>query len=326
MFRKSLYAILLGSSALGLALFISGCGSQSDPSTSETADTESTSTTSSPVVVDTAVAATEEDHAHKPGAHGGIIVAIGRDSYHAEAVFEKGGKLRLFTLGQDEGRIQEVEAQTLTAYVKAEGGTDAVSFTLEPTRLSGDAQGKTSQFVGTLPDELIGVPVEVTIPSLMIAGERFRLGFSSVNEHEWLDGHGMPAKVADGEERDLYLTPGGHYTVADIEANGQMTASQKFKGIRASHDMNPKPGDRLCPIMMTKANAKFSWVVGGKTYEFCCPPCVDEFLVLAKEGGDIGEPEDYVKEAGDTKASGNGKTTEESEAGGGAEPPVATAS
>ena len=41
----------------------------------------------------------EAEHAHKPGAHGGTIVEIGRDNYHAEAVFEKGGVLRLYTLG-----------------------------------------------------------------------------------------------------------------------------------------------------------------------------------------------------------------------------------
>ncbi len=231
--------------------------------------------------------------------HGGIIVPIGRDSYHAEAVFEQGGTLRLFMLGQDEGRVQEVETQTLTAYVKAEGGMDSVSVALEPERLSNDAEGKTSQFVGKLPENLAGQPVEVTIPSLRINGERFRLGFTSASEHEEAGGHGgseMPEKVADAEERELYLTPSGHYTVADIEANGRVTASQKFKGIRATHDMKPKAGDKLCPVTMTKANPKFSWVVGGKTYEFCCPPCVDEFVAQAKAGEEIGEPQDYVKE------------------------------
>ena len=52
----------------------------------------------------------------------------------------------------------------------------------------------------------------------------------------------MPDKVADDAERELYLTPGGIYTQADIEANGNLTASQKFKGFMAKHDMHPKPG------------------------------------------------------------------------------------
>ncbi len=46
-------------------------------------------------------AAKEDEHAHKPGAHGGSIVALGKDSYHAEAVFEKGRKVRLYMLGKE---------------------------------------------------------------------------------------------------------------------------------------------------------------------------------------------------------------------------------
>ena len=105
-----------------------------------------------------------------------------------------------------------------------------------------------------------------------------------------------PEKVADDEESKLYLTPGGIYTVADIEANGNRTASQKFKSLRAEHDLKPRSGDKICPITLTKASPKFSWIVGGKTYEFCCPPCVDEFVGLAKnEPGKILAPEEYRK-------------------------------
>ena len=62
----------------------------------------------------------DEAHGHKPGAHGGILVSLGRDSYHAEAVFERGGTVRLYMLGKDEARIQEVEVQDLAAYVTPE--------------------------------------------------------------------------------------------------------------------------------------------------------------------------------------------------------------
>jgi YHS domain-containing protein len=38
-------------------------------------------------------------------------------------------------------------------------------------------------------------------------------------------------------------------------------------------------------------------VIGGKTYEFCCPPCIDEFVILAKEDPDrVLPPEAYVQE------------------------------
>lgn len=238
--------------------------------------------------------AKDAEHGHKAGSHGGIIVEIGRDNYHAEAVFEKGGTLRLYTLGKDEARVQEVESQTLTAYAKASGAAEAMPFTLRPTPQPGDADGQTSQFVGTLPKELWGRRLDVTVPSLRIAGERFRLGFSSGAEEAHVGD--MPKKVADEEERTLYLTPAGKYTAADIDANGNVTASQKFTGLKAEHDLKPKPGDKICPITLTKANPKFAWVIGGKSYQFCCPPCVDEFLTTAKEKpGEILDPEEYRK-------------------------------
>ena len=238
--------------------------------------------------------ATDEEHGHKPSAHGGIVVPIGSDSYHAEAVFEKGGVLRLYTLGKDEAKVMEVQAQTLTAYAKAEGATESESFVLTPKPQPGDKDGMTSLFVGHLPKDLAGKSLEVTIPSIQIGGERFRVAFKSVSVAD--AGHGMPDKLADDEEKKVFLTPGGKYTEADIKANGNTVASAKFKGIKPVHDTKPKAGDVLCPISMTKASPKFSWVIGGKTYQFCCLPCVEEFVATAKSKPDeIKDPEEYVK-------------------------------
>lgn len=265
-------------------LLVAGCGKQQGAATTGAAVPASSAPT---------VASVDDEHAHKPGAHGGIIVTIGRDSYHAEALFEQGGTLRLLMLGKDEARVLEVETQKFSGYAKSVGANESIAFELAPVPQSGDAEGKTSQFVGQLPESLAGQAVEVTIPSVRINGERFRLGFASATESHSAD---MPDKVSDEEEVKLYLSSGGIYTDADIKANGGMTASQKFKGAMSSHDMNPKPGDKICPVTMTKANPKFTWVVGGKTYEFCCPPCVDEFVKTAKSAPDeIKAPEDYVK-------------------------------
>jgi len=97
-------------------------------------------------------------------------------------------------------------------------------------------------------------------------------------------------------ERELYLTPAGKYTETDILANDSSTRSQQFKDFIASHDLHPKVGDTICPITLTKANPKCTWIIGGKSYQFCCPPCIDEFLLLAKEQPEkIREPEEYVK-------------------------------
>jgi YHS domain-containing protein len=235
------------------------------------------------------------EHGHIPGAHGGIMISLGRDSYHVEAVIDSAGDVRLYTLGKDESRVIDVESQTLKGFVKAEGDADSRPMSFEASPQDGDSPGRTSLFIGKLPEELIGSKLDVTIPNIRIDGERFRLGFvSGQDSHD--ESAEMPAKVANEEERALYLTPGGRYTAADIEANGSMTASQKFKGIKSEHDMRPKAGDMLCPISGTKANSKFTWIIDGKPYEFCCPPCIDEFLASAKESTDpLPDPESFIK-------------------------------
>lgn len=94
----------------------------------------------------------------------------------------------------------------------------------------------------------------------------------------------------------LFLTPGGRYTAADITANGRKTVAQKYPNFMAAHDAKPKPGDRVCPITDTKANPKLTWVVSGQTYQFCCPPCVVEFVKKAKTNPQsIKAPDAYIK-------------------------------
>ncbi len=273
--------------ALGAAVGVSGCNRSTDNSAPPVA-------TAGPTPAKPAPDGKGGEHGHKPTGHGGTVVPIGRDNYHGEAVFEKDGVVRFYTLGPDESKVVEVEAEPLTAYAKAEGGAEAASVVLKAEPQPGDAPGKTSQFIGKLPRDLWGKAVEVTIPALRIGGERFRVGFSSAPA-----GHADPAppgKAADAEERTLYLTPGGKYTVADIAANGGKIASERFRGVAVSHDLKPKAGDRICPITLTKASPAFAWVIGGQAYQFCCPPCVDEFVQLAKDHPDqIKPPGEYVK-------------------------------
>ena len=278
MMRRSLFLAL----ALASAAAYVGCDAGAPPAAK-----------SPPPAVATAKA---DDHAHKAGQHGGTVVEIGRDNYHAEPVFDKDGVVRLFLLGKDEARVQEVDAQTLKAFVRAEGRAEPATVEFRPEPQPGDAPGKTSCFVARLPDELKGKAVEVTIPSVTFPDGRFRVAFAAPKGADHGEA-GMPDKVSGDEEEALYLTPGGLYTAADVEANGRVTASQKFKGLKSSHNARTKAGDRICPISETKSNPQFTWVVGGKTYEFCCPPCVDEFVREAKEQPrNIKAPGEYVKQ------------------------------
>ena len=288
---------LVALSLAGVLTCVSGCGETKTNTVANTPAAKNAEAkvpaAAQPAVANTA-AKPDDEHAHKPGAHGGIIMSIGVDNYHAEAIVEKSGKLRLLMLGKDESRVQDVETQTVPGYVKAAGDADSESFELTAEPQPGDAAGKTSQFVGQLPAELVGKQLDVTIPSLRINGERFRIGFSTKQESHAEEP--MPMGVVGDDERKLYLTPGGIYTEDDIKANGGKTARERFKGVISSHNMKPKAGDKICPITQTKANPKFTWVVGGKSYEFCCPPCVDEFVKTAKEQPEMVQaPDTYIK-------------------------------
>lgn len=275
--------ILAGGLAVA-ALVIAGCSNDA-PAPAEKAPAPGEAKSGGPK---------DEEHGHKPGAHGGIIVSLGKDSYHAEAVFEKGRKVRLYMLGKEETRVQEVDAQDLTAFVTPEGSTEAVQVAFKPEPQSGDAKGKTSLFVATLPEELAGKKVQITINNIAVGGERFRIGFG--NEVLAHADAAMPAKKTTEEERKLFLTPGGKYTAADIKANGGTIPAVKYAGVRPVHDSHPKPGQKICPISETVSNPKFTWAVGGKTYEFCCIPCIEEFVAMAKEKPDqIKDPAEYVK-------------------------------
>jgi YHS domain-containing protein len=269
------FGIVLGFASL--ALFVAGCAQRASQ------DVEAK---------DSSAARAEGGHGHKPGQHGGTIVEIGRDNYHAEAVFGEGGLVRLYLLAKDEARIQEVDLQTLAAYARAEGDVKGTEFKLEPKPRPDDGKGKTSVFEGTLPESLRDRKVEVTVPTIRIEGGRFRFAFRNSNDAA------MPKQLSSEKMKKLYATAKGKYTEADVKANGGgVTATDRYGNVMTEHDDNPKSGDRICPISKTKANPKITWVVGGKTYEFCCTPCINEFVKKAQEKPDeVKEPASYVKQ------------------------------
>jgi len=96
-------------------------------------------------------------------------------------------------------------------------------------------------------------------------------------------------------EKELYLTPAGKYTLDDIAANENLTRSQKFRDYVSAHNPQPKKGDTICPISSTKANSSCTWTIGGKSYQFCCPSCIDEFVSIAKKSPEqIQDPDYYI--------------------------------
>lgn len=240
------------------------------------------------------------EHEHEPGQLGGFIVSVGHDHYHAEIVLEQGGLLKVFMRGQDDTKVIDVEKQTVTAYVRTARDPRSTAVKLQPEPQEGDADGRTSLFVGSLPQNIAYAELAVAVPDIKINGVRYRFHFAvPVNEHAPL----MPAKVENDAERELYLTSGGKYSSADIAANGNVTASEKYRGFQAKHDVHPKPGDPICPISLTKANPTCTWIINGQTYLFCCPPCIDEFVRLAKSEPDkLKPPGDYAVKTDGSKS------------------------
>jgi hypothetical protein len=234
---------------------------------------------------------------HLPDHPGGVHVAFAQGRYYAEAILHKGGSIHLFLFGKDLAKVVEAESQVITAYVRAVGDMEFQTFEFKPEPLPGDMQGNTSRFAGSIPAELRGKPLEISIPALKLGKDRYHLAFQTTDRHANGE-HAvtMPAKAEADEEKRLYLTPAGIYTAEDIKANGNLTASVKFKDFKSAHDLRPKPGDKICPVTLTKAHPQCTWVIAGKVYEFCCPPCVDEFVKLAKEEpAAVKPPGEYVK-------------------------------
>lgn len=241
---------------------------------------------------------------HGAGPNGGEVFDLGK--HHAEFTVDHDKKeCTIFILSGDEKNIKPMavvatEFTLTTKETKTKAGkvVPPMTITLKPV----DAKdGKASKFVGT--DSGLG---NVADFSGTVIGEIERKpsqGEFKEEKHDEKkamgakDDHGRAVVVAPlGKEAEVYLKPGGIYTAADIKANGDTTVSAKYKDLKVSHDLKPVAGDRLCPVTLTKANPDLKWVIGGKIYTFCCPPCVEEFVTLAKTNPDeVKAPETYIK-------------------------------
>lgn len=215
------------------------------------------------------------EHPHRATGRGGVIVALGQNRHHVELVLGVDRALTLYTLGADERDLHDIPIQSIPAEVF---GTDAtaVDVRFEPWPQTGDPPRRTSRFRAEIPASLTCRPMAVAA-LLTIDGNRYRPRFTLPHVEP-----AMPIAATGDSERELYLIPAGRYTRADIAANGSVVPSKRFQGFQARHDVNPSPGDPLCPITRTKAHPACSWVIDGRTYLFCCPPCIDEFVRLAK--------------------------------------------
>jgi len=104
-----------------------------------------------------------------------------------------------------------------------------------------------------------------------------------------------PVAASAGELRTLYAAPSGRYTAVDIAANGTLPPSRKYEGLIARH-RHAAVGERICPVTGNRADARFAWLIDGKTYRFCCPPCIDDFVRRARAASlPLPGPGEYVQ-------------------------------
>ncbi len=228
-------------------------------------------------------------HDHPAGPHGGAVVAIDRDNrFHAEAVAGPDGSVRLYTSGRDPAQPVPVAASVVSA--AARDGRDEYAVMFRPDPLPGDPPGAASRFAGRLPPAARRGRPRLVVWSLPIGGGRFRFEIDPAGDTP----DPAAAEAAARAEAALHATPGGRYTDADIRANGAGPASAKFCGERPAHDHDPVAGEVVCPVSKLRPDPRFVWVVGDREYRFCRPPCVDEFVALAKDKpGEVREPDAY---------------------------------
>jgi hypothetical protein len=227
-------------------------------------------------------------HSHQ-SQHGGMVQSVGEN--HIEAFLAKGGRIQFYVLGRDEAEQQSIAVPELQAEVQAQGDTEFVPVMLQALPQPGEAVGTASHFSGQVSAQWDGRPLNMML-TVPLSGKLYRVRFDLAAHTD----SAMPAALGSEAERSLFLTPKGLYSTADIRANGSLLPSEKYRGFRSVHNMHPQLGDRICPITDTLANPKLIWIVGGRKYSFCCPPCLEEFVARAKEKPKtILPPEEYVK-------------------------------
>ncbi len=88
-------------------------------------------------------------HAHADeGPHGGHIVELGAEDYHAEVVDDdKSGAVTVYILGSDAKTAKPIEATEVTINIKHAGEGEQFKLAASPDQ--GDPQGKSSRFTLT---------------------------------------------------------------------------------------------------------------------------------------------------------------------------------
>jgi hypothetical protein len=231
---------------------------------------------------------------HHEGPHDGAIAEWGDEEYHAEFTVDHATQeATVYVLDGSAKKAAPIDAKELTLTLKL---SPPVTLQLAAKPQEGDPAGKASRFVGKHP--ALGKEQEFSgTISGRVAGKPYSGDFKEEPHADHKD-HKKSSRGPEPSKREteLFLKPGGIYTASDIEKNGSTVPSVKFRDVAWEHPDDLKPGDKVCPVTVNKADEKCKWWVNGKEYEFCCAPCLEKFVKWAKESPEkIKAPEEYIK-------------------------------
>jgi len=124
------------------------------------------------------------DHPHE-GPHGGSLIELGDEKYHAELVHdEKAGSVTIYILDGSAKKTVAIEAAEITINLKHDGMGE--QFQLAAQADAGDPAGKSSRFVSS--DKELGEDLdhEGADPELVveIAGSQFRGKIEHDHDHD----------------------------------------------------------------------------------------------------------------------------------------------
>jgi hypothetical protein len=118
-----------------VVLMLTGVGCNGDAATSDTSDVE---TSPPPATVEGA-------HAHPThGPHGGDLIELGNEEYHAELVHSEGEEIVIYILGSDAKTAVPIEATEVVVNVVHDGNPE--QFKLNASTNEGDPKGQSSRF------------------------------------------------------------------------------------------------------------------------------------------------------------------------------------
>ena len=219
----------------------------------------------------------DSDHPHEIGPHGGIIVAAieGEPHYHVEFVVENNGRTTLFTYGSDTKHPLEVLAEVFVAEIRTPSDGSFTTVVFRPHVGVDDMRDRTSRFIGRIPPSFVGNDLRIAIPTFNMGERKVAIAFD-FNKKQWAN---ESSREAQAFERQVLLkAKGDRYTEFDIEANGRITASDKYGSVQVAHKTKADLNEVACPVSKLQADSRLAWVIAGKELHFCCVSCIIEFV------------------------------------------------